>query len=494
MKVPNVAVVRAVLLAACVLSPPAFAQVINRADPDASLTQVFIKGTAFGTAVGTVALGGTNATIASWSPTDVVINIPAGTTPASYLLTLTTSQKKVVTFGVTIGADGVKFNDTKQNTAVGTNTLPINSGNGNTVVGNGASAFNVSGQLNTAIGLFALRFNGSGSDNTALGSNASFSNTNGSGNTAVGNAALNSNTAGGFNTAVGHGALIALTGNVPNSGNGNIGVGDSAGANVTNGSYNILIGNRGVSSDSQTIRIGDNSLQAKAYFAGVIGNDLSSTGTPVFVKADGQLGTGALVPGPPGPQGIQGIQGIKGDTGSTGAQGPAGATGPQGPQGLMGFTGVQGPMGLPGVDGLPGPAGPPGPAGAPGTGLAFSVTDSFDSSGGLGWHRIAAESIPPGSYLVFASVTAANNATSPATAHCLLIQGGIVPVNTDPDGLTGTFLGLQQNTSITALGTSSTGFVKMTSATGSDTLRLSCFMSADMNVAVDLAALQLSAL
>ena len=61
---------------------------IFSAEVNASLTQVFITGSHFGKRLGTVRFGTSEATVDAWSPTVVVIQVPAGTEPGSYLLTL----------------------------------------------------------------------------------------------------------------------------------------------------------------------------------------------------------------------------------------------------------------------------------------------------------------------------------------------------------------------------------------------------------------------
>src|SRR5208282_2282946 len=59
---------------------------IYSADANASLTQVFITGSHFGARQGSVLFGGSKATVASWAPSMVVIDLPSGTDPGSYLL------------------------------------------------------------------------------------------------------------------------------------------------------------------------------------------------------------------------------------------------------------------------------------------------------------------------------------------------------------------------------------------------------------------------
>src|SRR5207253_1391194 len=90
-------------------------------------------------------------------------------------------------------------------------------------------------------------------------------------------------------------------------GNFNIALGSGAGTSISGGNRNIDIGNSGVGGDGNTIRIGD-SNQTRAFIAGINGVDKSS-GNPVFIDANGQLGTGTFTTGPTGPTGATGATG-----------------------------------------------------------------------------------------------------------------------------------------------------------------------------------------
>src|SRR5262249_50835698 len=147
----------------------------------------------------------------------------------------------------------------------------------------------------------------------------------------------------------------------------NIALGFNAGINLTTGSNNIDIGNQGVAGEASTIRIGDQANQTATFIAGINGVDKGS-GNPVFIDANGQLGTGTVLQGPPGPQGDQGPPGPTGRAGAVGrmgSQGPAGPIGATGPAGAVGPVGPQGPAGVglvPGAiltvqPGFPAPAG-----------------------------------------------------------------------------------------------------------------------------------------
>ena len=186
----------------------------------------------------------------------------------------------------TASGDGALSSNTtgSGNTANGARALDANTvGNFNTASGLGALATNTAGEFNTASGANALFNNTTGGQNTAIGVSALLDNTTGNGNTAIGLSALVNNTTGNSNTAIGGAALQKVT-----TGIANIAIGNSAGVNLTTGDNNIAIGNPGVTSEADTIRIGN--AQTRAFIAGISGAT-SSGGTQVFVNAVGQLGT-----------------------------------------------------------------------------------------------------------------------------------------------------------------------------------------------------------
>jgi hypothetical protein len=171
-------------------------------------------------------------------------------------------------------------------TATGRAALANNTtGNDNTGDGHDALFSNTTGIHNTATGSFALLFSTTANDNTADGYAAMLFNTIGNRNAAVGYWALYNNTTGNNNTANGYSALVNNT-----TGNDNIALGNFAGSNLTTGDNNIDIGNQGVAGEANTIRIGTLGTQTATYLAGVMGRT-SPRGTPVFINANGQLGT-----------------------------------------------------------------------------------------------------------------------------------------------------------------------------------------------------------
>jgi uncharacterized coiled-coil protein SlyX len=194
------------------------------------------------------------------------------------------------------------------NTAIGSQALYSNTGTGghfNVATGYQALYSNITGRRNvangsTAIGFAALESNVGGvgvqgSYNTAIGNFALDVNTTGDSNTAVGSGALLNNTSGSVSTAVGNSALLNTTNSY------NIGIGFCAGQNLTTGINNIDIAAAGVAGESNTIRIGNagaftdvygnvHPVHTATYIAGIMGKT-SPKGTPVFINANGQLGT-----------------------------------------------------------------------------------------------------------------------------------------------------------------------------------------------------------
>jgi hypothetical protein len=121
---------------------------------------------------------------------------------------------------------------------------------------------------------------------------------------AVGYAALGNNVTGSRNTVVGADAMHndvvgVLTGNNNTAlgstalrntaGNNNLALGQNAGGNLLVGDNNILLATAGVAEESNTIRIGDPTIQQATFMAGIYG--VPVTGLPVVIDANGQMGT-----------------------------------------------------------------------------------------------------------------------------------------------------------------------------------------------------------
>ncbi len=228
------------------------------------------------------------------------------------------------------GAGALLLNTNGQrNTAMGTNALAYNESFGgnyndafgafallynidgfsNNAMGDSALFENEHGVQNTAIGDLALAFNdttgnGKANYNTAVGAEALYNNIDGDSNNAIGVQALGSNTEGYFNEALGFGALGSNVDGVVN-----VAIGDSALSSNVHGSFNTVVGwdagltaegddniyigatsADGVTSENGTIRIGDPNFVVACYVAGIVGQTLTS-GSPVFIDANGKLGT-----------------------------------------------------------------------------------------------------------------------------------------------------------------------------------------------------------
>ena len=100
-------------LAVCLLAPAATTAqplTIHRAEVDEIAGTITITGSQFGLATPTVTFDGVPVSVVSNTPTEVVINLPAGTTPGTYLVTISQSPLpgRIYTdsFGVTVGAEG----------------------------------------------------------------------------------------------------------------------------------------------------------------------------------------------------------------------------------------------------------------------------------------------------------------------------------------------------------------------------------------------------
>ncbi len=151
------------------------------------------------------------------------------------------------------------------NAAVGAGALDLNTADSNTAVGAAALLLNTTGTENTANGTAALEFNDTGSLNTAHGAFALFNNTTGSGN-----------------VAIGHNALSSA------NGSGNVAIGEGAGIALTAGDQNIYIATQGATSESNTIRIGEE--ETATFISGISGATVPG-GVTVIVDSNGHLGT-----------------------------------------------------------------------------------------------------------------------------------------------------------------------------------------------------------
>jgi hypothetical protein len=187
------------------------------------------------------------------------------------------------------------------------------SGSSNTIVGYQAGYNLTGGDANTFLGTQAGYNNTQGGSNTFLGVSAGYSNAQGGSNTFLGVGSGYSNTQGGRNVFVGEYAgasSVTATDNVVigynagrynnPAGHNNIFIGSSAGT-ISPGDNNIYIGSVGQwegNFEENTIRIGDpkyfGNAHTAAYIDGVYGADTDPifNPLPVYIDADGRLGTG----------------------------------------------------------------------------------------------------------------------------------------------------------------------------------------------------------
>jgi hypothetical protein len=172
----------------------------------------------------------------------------------------------------------------------------------NTSLGAGALAKATFAADNSAFGYHALNTLTQGVGNTAIGTNSLAQQITGEENTAVGDGSLSGDTTGGQNTGIGESSLAndvtgshnTAVGNISLAnvvaGNDDVAIGDQAGDLLTGGdSNNIDIANRGVGGESNTTRIGTEGTQTRVFIAGIRKSHVF--GRPVFVNANGQLGT-----------------------------------------------------------------------------------------------------------------------------------------------------------------------------------------------------------
>jgi hypothetical protein len=183
----------------------------------------------------------------------------------------------------------------------------ITDGNDNTAIGISAFTSNTTGVQNTAGGFQALYSNTTGGGNTASGYQALYNNIGGTYNTASGTGALYNNIGGETNTVSGYQALYSNTGGYANTvmgfqalfynttGNENVALGNGAGNyHPFSGSYNIYIGAGAQptsSTESSTIRIGNDNYGPYQTFIAGISTQTITTGTAVYVSSNGQLAT-----------------------------------------------------------------------------------------------------------------------------------------------------------------------------------------------------------
>jgi hypothetical protein len=166
---------------------------------------------------------------------------------------------------------GIKNTTGNWNTFIGSSAGHENtSGGSNTFSGYGAGSSNTSGNGNTFSGFWAGVSNSTGAENTFVGDSAGKLNNSGCCNSFFGSAAGLNTTAGQFNTFIGY----------------------QSGTNNIMGTNNVYINNSGPISgtESAAIRVGDPIIHTTTFIAGIYGTP-SSSGVPVYINSNGQLGT-----------------------------------------------------------------------------------------------------------------------------------------------------------------------------------------------------------
>ncbi|PCI29262.1 hypothetical protein COB55_02470, partial [Candidatus Wolfebacteria bacterium] len=192
------------------------------------------------------------------------------------LLTITTADDSTA-----VGYNSLLLDTGGLNTAVGSFSGDgITGGKHHTAIGYGA----LSGSLtasddNTAVGYLALT-SATGARNTAIGGQAGDSITGGANNTAVGQDALQSLVSASNSTAIGYSALSLDTGG------SNIALGSQAGDNITSGSSNLIIG---YSVDAPSATLSNQLNIGNLLFS----KGIDGTGTTL---SSGNLGIGTTTP------------------------------------------------------------------------------------------------------------------------------------------------------------------------------------------------------
>jgi endosialidase-like protein len=211
------------------------------------------------------------------------LGVSVGTTNPAYKLDVNGPVNTLT--GYDIGGSRVVSADFAGNAIVGISAGSSNAGTSNSFFGSQAGQSNTTGTNNAFFGYQSGISVITGANNAFFGFFSGVFTT-GSFDAFVGSRAGFANTSGGGNTALGWSALTANT-----SGNNNIAIGSNAGMNLTTGHNNIDIGNGGVAAEANTIRLGDDAFQTRAFIAGISGRSTGGTSIPVIIDGFGQLGT-----------------------------------------------------------------------------------------------------------------------------------------------------------------------------------------------------------
>jgi len=174
--------------------------------------------------------------------------------------------------GVRVGRGNSNGNSS---TALGVNALNLNTGLANTAVGRNTLTLNTTGTFNTAVGSDSSRAITTGTQNIGIGASSLLALTTGSFNLGIGTSSLSTLLTGINNTAIGAGAGTRITGNrnttlgylsvgmagASATGDYNIAIGYQTGGSLTSGSGNVLVENQTTS--NSTITTGSNNVILK---------------------------------------------------------------------------------------------------------------------------------------------------------------------------------------------------------------------------------------
>lgn len=189
--------------------------------------------------------------------------------------------------GTEIGGKAIfNANPSIENVAIGDGAgNAAATGGSNQMIGDQSGSNMTTGNADVFMGSLAGRATTTGNGDVFLGFETGDNNLTGAYNTFVGGEAGFNNQTGSNNLLLGFRAGANL-----NSGSGNTILGTNAGIINTSGDNNIYINHPGTASESGTIRIGQSEQQSSTYIAGIYGVT-SSSGVPVYVNSQGQLGT-----------------------------------------------------------------------------------------------------------------------------------------------------------------------------------------------------------
>jgi len=191
-------------------------------------------------------------------------NSPGPISPVSGNINLLTANTTLKFVGTT-GTQTLDFRI--DNLMIGSSGASITTGSTNTFFGFDAGSSITDAISNVGFGYAALKRAVTASDNLAVGGNTLFQLVSGNSNCGIGNHALENLLTGEYNTALGSQAGSAYS---------------------SSESRNICIGSSGVSGESNTLRVGTQSLQTRNFTAGIYAVTVAAS-SPVAVNSSGQL-------------------------------------------------------------------------------------------------------------------------------------------------------------------------------------------------------------